>query len=326
MTSFPKRRPIALGLAAMGITLAGACASSSPRLPGAEARLPGALTAETPVRLRVQVAGQVSAVSLEQYVLGAALSEVTPTGESDIAVSTIYEVQAIVARAYAVAHLGRHASEGFDLCDKSHCQLYQPARIQTSRFSALARRAVVATSGRILRYRGRAAQAVFHSDCGGRTTTPAAAWGGAALQYLPERLDDLPEGTHRTWHFAASSPEWADILRRDPLTDPGGALRDLIVTKVDSSGRAAEVEIVGTQTRRVTGGVLRTVVTAVRGDRSLMSTRFTVIRTSDGFRLEGAGFGHGVGLCQAGAIARARRGDSVASILGHYYPGASSPW
>jgi stage II sporulation protein D len=53
-----------------------------------------------------------------------------------------------------------------------------------------------------------------------------------------------------------------------------------------------------------------------------MSTRFTIDRTPNGFRLNGTGFGHGVGLCQVGAIARARRGDSVAAILGHYYPGA----
>jgi stage II sporulation protein D len=272
--------------------------------------------------LRVQVDGQLSTVSLEQYVLGAALAEVTPTGESDDAVATIYEVQAIVARTYAAAHLGRHASEGFDLCSKTHCQLYQPGRIQTSRFAALARRAVVATSGRILRYNGRPADAPFHSDCGGRTTTPADAWGGGTLPYLPERPDDVPEGTHRSWQFAAPSEDWTQILERDPRTDPGGPLRNLSVTKTDSSGRAAEVEITGQRTRRVTGSLLRTVVMAERGDRSLMSTRFSVTRTPSGFRLDGTGFGHGVGLCQVGAIARARRGDSVASILGHYYPGA----
>jgi stage II sporulation protein D len=272
--------------------------------------------------LRVQVEGNVSAVSLEQYVLGAALSEVTPASESEAAVRTIYEVQAIIARTYAAAHLGRHANEGFDLCDRTHCQLYQPRRIQTSKFASAARRAVVATTGRILRYNGRAAEAVFHADCGGRTTSPAHAWGGAALPYLPERPDDLPEGTHRSWQFAATSQEWTTMLRRDPRTDPGGQLRNLSVTKTDGSDRAAEVEITGTQTRRVTGSVLRTVVTAERGERSLMSTRFAVSRTPNGFRLEGTGFGHGVGLCQAGAIARARRGDSVGSILGHYYPGA----
>lgn len=315
MACFLKRRLASLGLAVTGFAVAAACATSTPRLPGAP-------PTNVPSRLRVQVAAQVTTVSLEQYVLGAALSEVTPTGASDRAVATIYEVQAILARTYAVAHMGRHASQGFDLCDQTHCQLYQPGRIQTSKFAALARRAVVATSGRILRHNDRAADAPFHSDCGGRTTTPVDAWGGSRFPYLPERADDLPEGTHRSWQFAAATHEWTAILRRDPRTDPGGPVQGLTVTKTDSSGRAAEVEIAGTRTRRVTGSLLRTVVTAGRGDRSVMSTRFAVRRTANGFRLDGTGFGHGVGLCQVGGIARARRGDSVAAILGHYYPGA----
>jgi stage II sporulation protein D len=314
MLWFPRRR-LAICLVAIGIGVVAACVASGPRLPGAPA-------AGTPARVRVQVAGQVVAVSLEQYVLGAALSEVTPTAESERAAATIYEVQAIIARTYAAAHLGRHAKDGFDLCDKTHCQLYQPGRIQSSRFAAVARRAVVATAGRILRHNGRPADAPFHSDCGGRTTTPADAWGGSTFPYLPARQDELPEGTHRAWQFAATAQEWNTILRTDSRTDPGGAVKDLAVTRTDGSGRAAEVVITGSQVRRVSGSVLRTVVSAARGDRSVMSTKFVVTRTATGFRLEGTGFGHGVGLCQVGAIARARRGDSVADILAHYYPGA----
>lgn len=261
-------------------------------------------------------------VSLEQYVLGSVLSEVTPIGESDDVATKVYEVQAIIARTYAAAHLGRHDTEGFDLCDTTHCQLYQPARLQSSRFSEVARRAVAATSGRILRYNARPADALFHADCGGHTTTPAGAWGGPALTYLPGRPDDLPEGTHRSWQFTASRADWTVLLRRDPRTDPGGTVRDLRITKTDDSGRATEVEITGTQAKRVPGSLLRSVVTAARGARALMSTRFVVIRTADGFRLDGTGFGHGVGLCQVGAIARVRRGDSVQAVLAHYYPGA----
>lgn len=308
-------RLVSAGLLAAGAIIVNACAPGTPRLPGST---PTAI----PARLRVQVDGRPIAVALEQYVLGAALSEVTPVGESSRAAATIYEVQAIIARSYAAAHAGRHASEGFDLCDKTHCQLYEPGRIHTSRFADTARRAVVATTGRILRYGGRPAVTAFHSDCGGRTTTPAEAWGGTALPYLPGRADELPNGTHRSWQFAATVAEWVSMLRRDARTDPGGPLETLTVTKIDSSGRAAQVEISGHQTRRVSGSVLRDVVSAARGPRSLLSTRFTVTRTPTGFRVEGTGFGHGVGLCQVGAIARARRGDSVEEILAHYYPGA----
>lgn len=277
---------------------------------------------DTPARLRVQVAGRTVVVALEQYVLGAALSEVTPTGEGDAVAARVFEVQTIIARTYAVANLGRHQPEGFDLCDKTHCQLYEPARLRTSKYAAAARQAVVATTGRILRHNGRPAETVFHADCGGHTTTPLDAWGGQTLPYLAGSEDVLPPGTHRSWQFAATAQEWTTILTRDARTAPGGRLKNLRVTRVDSSGRAAEVEITGTRTRLVSGSTFRTVVTADRGDRSIMSSRFTVSPTAGGFRLDGTGFGHGVGLCQVGAIARARRGDSVGAILAHYYRGA----
>lgn len=314
MTRVPKLL-VSIALVAIGAGWSGACAPSRPRIPGSVAP-------ELPARLRVQVDGRVTVLSLEQYVLGAMLSEVTPVGESERVATLVYQVQAIIARTYAVAHVGRHAREGFDLCDQTHCQLYEPGRVATSRFTQAGRSAAVATAGRILRFDRRPAQAVFHSDCGGHTTSPGDAWGGPPLPYLPAAVDEVPEGTHRAWQFVATAQEWTAILRTDPRTDPGGALRGLRITRTDSSGRAAEVEIAGSQTRRVSGPVLRAVVSAARGERALMSTRFVIRAAPGGFRIDGTGFGHGVGLCQVGAIARIRRGDSVNAVLGHYYPTA----
>ena len=314
MPRFPKRavkRLVPLVLAGL---LAGACTPTPPRLPGS-------VTAGVPARLRVRVAGRVAAIPLEEYVLGVALSEVTPTGESAHVATRMYEVQAIIARTYAASHVGRHASEGFDVCDDTHCQAYQPARITTSSFAAPARDAVRRTAGRILRFGRQPAQTLFHADCGGHTTTPAVAWGGAAFAYLPASPDDVPGLSHRTWQFAGTASEWATLLSRDQRTNPGGPLRAMRVLQADVSGRAVLVEIAGPQIKRVAGETLRTVITAARGARSFMSSRFQITRTPEGFRADGTGFGHGVGLCQVGAIARARRGDSLQAILAHYYPG-----
>ena len=315
MPRFPKRAAgRALLLLAAGL-LIGACTPTPPRLPGSVA-------AGVPARLRVRVAGRVVTIPLEEYVLGAALSEVTPTGESARVATRVYEVQAIIARTYAASQAGRHAAEGFDVCDDTHCQVYQPARITASRFSASARDAVRRTAGRILRFGRLPAQTLFHADCGGHTTTPAVAWGGPALAYLPASPDDVPGARHRSWQFEATSAEWTTLLSRDPRTSPGGPLRGLRILQPDVSGRAVLVEITGPQIRRVSGETLRTVITAARGVRAFMSSRIQITRTPDGFRADGTGFGHGVGLCQVGAIARARRGDSLQAILAHYYPGA----
>ena len=308
-------RFIALALGTMAAALAGACA------PGA-ARVPAGAPRDVPRSIRVQQAGQVRAIPLEEYVLGASLSEVTPAGESAAVAARVFEVQAIIARTYAAATPGRHRSEDFDLCDTTHCQLYEPGRLTTSSYAAVARAAVTRTAGRILRFNGRPAETLFHADCGGYTTTPRDAWGGPALPYLPAAPDDVPGRPHRAWHLVATDGEWADMLNRDPRTRMGGRLRDLRVVSRDSSGRATLIEIAGNRSVRASGATLRAVVSGVRGPRALLSTRFDISRTPAGFRLDGTGFGHGVGLCQLGSIARARRGDSAETILGHYYPGA----
>lgn len=285
------------------------------------ATLPGAIETPAASALRIRVAGRVISVPLERYVLGAALSEVTPIGTTTAASMRVYEVQSVIARTYAMTHRGRHAAEGFDLCDTTHCQVYQPDRIRTSSFSATAEAAVARTRGQVLRVGTATIDALFHADCGGHTTTPAAAWRGTNHTYLAAREDVVPGLTHRAWTFDASEADWRTLLNGDPRTSVGAVFRLMEVTATGPGERVTSVRLVGARERVVTGDVFRTVVTAAKGVRSLMSTRFTINRTPAGFRLVGSGFGHGVGLCQVGAIARAKRGDSLAEILAHYFPG-----
>lgn len=300
----------------MTLTTAGAACA-----PG-RATLPGTIETAAASPLRIRVAGRVTSVPLERYVLAAALSEVTPTGEKPAAITRVYEVQAVIARTYAMTHRRRHAAEGFDLCDSTHCQVYQPDRIRTSSFSAAAEEAVARTRGQVLRLGGATIDALFHADCGGHTTTPAAAWRGTNHAYLPAREDVVPGLAHRTWTFEASDADWRTLLNGDPRTSVGAVFRSMEIAATGPGERVTSIRLFGARERVVSGDVLRTVVTAARGVRALMSTRFTVHRTPAGFRLVGSGFGHGVGLCQVGAIARARRGDSVTEILAHYFPGA----
>src|SRR5262245_3074570 len=111
---------------------------------------PEHVTVTAPSTLRVRSGNRIVTVSLEEYVLGSALSEVSPVGEAPATVASVFELQAILARTWAVAHLGRHRDAGFDLCDTTHCQIYEPGRIATSRFTEAARQAVTRTSGIIL--------------------------------------------------------------------------------------------------------------------------------------------------------------------------------
>lgn len=296
------------------LTLA-ACARPRPMAPGAGIpALPDTVT--------VRSAGRVGAVPLEDYVTIAALSEIVPSGETGPTVQRVYEVQTLLARTWAVSHRGRHRAEGFDFCDTTHCQVYEPARLRTSSFRDPAQAATRRTRGQVLIHQQRLIEGLFHADCGGHTATPSLAWSGTNHPYLPARADDLPAGTHRNWQFETSMEEWRTLLNRDPRTAVGARFTNLEVTRTAAGGRVAEVLLSGTTPKRVSGETLRIVVVAARGAQSVMSSLFTADRRGATLRLTGRGFGHGVGLCQVGAMARARRGDSVATILGFYFPGS----
>jgi stage II sporulation protein D len=271
----------------------------------------------------VRAGTRIVSVPLEDYVLGSALSEVSPVGQSAEAVDRIFELQAILARTYAAGHRGRHAREGFDLCDATHCQLYEPDRIRTSRFADAARRAVATTHGEVLLYGERPAEALYHADCGGHTAAASDVWGGASVSYLSGTPDDVAGFAHRTWQFDVPADRVRAALNADTRSRVGGRLESVSIARRDASGRASELVVRGALSHTVTGEQLRSVLNRAFGDRAIQSTRLSVKRSDGGYHFAGSGFGHGVGLCQVGAAARLGRGDSVGAVLGVYYPGVT---
>jgi stage II sporulation protein D len=276
-----------------------------------------------PDQVRIRADGRVRTVPLEEYVLGSVLAEVSPVDETPRTAARIFEVQAVVARTYAVAHVGRHRQQGFDLCDSTHCQLYDPARIKTSRFTEIAREAVRQTARKVLLYARRPAEALFHADCGGQTTSADAVWGGPALPYLKSSIDKQPDVSHRSWRFAAPFGKLRDALNRDSRSRVGSRLDAIEIVKRDPSGRAASFAVRGAQQQVLRGEDLRAILNQTFGDYAVQSTKLTIAKTRDSFVFTGAGFGHGVGLCQIGAAARARRGESIEDIIDAYFEGAS---
>lgn len=276
------------------------------------------------VRVQVREAGStvVRAVPLDDYVAAAVLSEFDPASGDEQAIGDMYEVQAIVARTYAVAHAARHAADGFDLCSTTHCQLYEPARLRTSRWASLARDATARTAGRVLWYANAPAEAVYHADCGGWRSSATAVWGGAAAAYLSGGADDGPAaGAHVDWTFDRPATAVRDALNADPRTLVGGTFDQLQVVERDGAGRAARVVIRGTRDVTVRGEVLRDVLSRAFGPKSVRSTLFTVTRADGHIVMAGRGFGHGVGLCQVGAFARLKAGATPEGVLAFYYPG-----
>src|SRR5262245_947951 len=278
------------------------------------------------LRVQVREGSQtiVRDVPLEEYVAAAALSEVIPgTADAGIA-ERIYEVQSVIARTYALSNRGRHGRDGFDLCSTTHCQLYEPARLATSRWAPAIRDAVARTAGETIWFGTAPARAVFHADCGGHTSDAAAVWGGLAPAYLAGARDGGPaESAHTAWTFDVTSAVLRRALDADARTDVGASLDRVDVAGRDAAGRAELITLRGARTFVVRGEVFRDAVTRALGTKSIRSTLFTVRKTRSGFTFSGKGYGHGVGLCQAGALARLRAGDSPEQVLAHYFPGTS---
>jgi stage II sporulation protein D len=268
--------------------------------------------------------GTVRRLPLEEYVRGTVVAEFAPASGEAGAVERMLEVQAIIARTYAVSHLARHKADGFDLCAETHCQLYQPRRLQTSRWAAATVAATTRTAGRVLWHGTAPATALFHADCGGHTSAAGDVWGGRPQPYLRAIADDGPAGVaHASWTYEIEAARLAAVLGRDSRTRVGAQLQAVRVLSRDEGGRAGLVALQGDREPLVRGEEFRTIVTRALGARSLRSTRFVVTRRGSRFLFEGQGFGHGVGLCQAGAFARIKAGARPDEVLARYYPGAT---
>lgn len=277
--------------------------------------------------LRVQVAQErhaVKTVRVEDYVRAAAISEFAPPGGDPAVVEQMLEVQAVVARTYALANRGRHARQGFDLCSATHCQIYEPSRLKTSRWADAAAIAVRQTAGVVVWHDGGPAVALFHADCGGHTSTSVNAWAGTARDYLKAVPDDgHTESAHARWTYSVSKAALLEAINADARTRVGARLDSIRVVNRDSSGRAATMALRGTRERLVRGEDFRSIVARRFGPRAVRSTLFDVEVHGKTIVFEGRGFGHGVGLCQAGALARILAGEKPADVLRRYYPGTT---
>lgn len=314
-----------LGLLAGGGGLLPACASGPGVAPPVAApKRPGVLAPGAVLRVGLEDEEghpRIQPVLLEDYVAGCVAAELGAAARMTPAVARMYQVQAILCRTFASANLGRHAADGYDLCATSHCQLYRPPPPSTASAQSV-REAVDATRGVVVVYDGRPIQAVYHAHCGGRTSAAESVWGGRSEPYLTSVVDPFCL-TDSRWRVTIDGGRLRGLLNRSPRTEVGSRLDGVEVIARDEAERAVTVALSGTRSQRVRGEDFRAAVMLALGAQSMRSTRFWIRREGKSFIIEGSGSGHGVGLCQAGAMARAEAGESPEAIVRYYYPGTS---
>ncbi|NQY68393.1 MAG: SpoIID/LytB domain-containing protein [Flavobacteriales bacterium] len=209
-----------------------------------------------------------------------------------------YKVQAIICRTYALGNIRKHAKDGYELCDKVHCQVYKGQ----SKGDAKIIQGTIATRDLVLVDENvELILATFHSNCGGQTMNSEDVWGGHR-SYLRSVVDTFCLHEHNAvWEKHVDFSDWKEYVAAN---------------KVDNN------EVLGfsqVDRKKYFNSDDSLPLTNVRRDWKLKSTFFNVSEGKEDVVIKGRGYGHGVGLCQEGAIHMAEIGFSFKRILEFYY-------
>jgi len=281
-----------------------------------------------------------NSLDIENYVAG-----VIPNEIGNLAPEEALKVQAVAARTHAISLLlqNKHINDAYDLCNATHCQVFKGNHLQSEEVQ----KSVLDTKNVVMFYDGRIADAVYHSSCGGKTETNQGAWFGKPIPFLqgvacfPEldSLDLSVEENSVKWietktdtsemtSWEKRSQSWEKTISRANL-EKASNVRGLHSMKVLSrgfSGRIIKLKLIGLnevsiegeyKIRQAFGGVNSSFFYIQNGKRS----NITIYALPENIIIKGKGFGHGVGLCQVGALQKARAGWLWQDILSYYYPG-----
>lgn len=242
----------------------------------------------------------VNAVPIEAYTAGVVQAEAGKEHRQEY-----YKLQSVSCRTYALSNVRKHAPDGFELCDAVHCQVYHGAcKLDSIKMAVDATRNMVLVDPDI-----KLIHALFHSNCGGETLNAEDLW-SKREPYLRATVDTYCRTERNAnWQRTLTRKEWVGYLERRFGVKTSDKAALAAVLNYDPLCRDLYL---GNTTPLIP-------LKHVREDLKLKSTYFSVTTTGDEVVLNGRGFGHGVGLCQEGAMHMARDGKSYADILRHYY-------
>ncbi len=271
----------------------------------------------------------INSLSVEEYLYGVLSAEMSSKAHIQA-----LRAQAVAARTFVFKNLGRHKQEGFDFCPLVHCQVYQGVSAQTP--STIA--AVGDTRGEVIVYRDRPIEVLFHAHCGGCLASDV--FGGS--NYLEEKTDssdlDIPNSAYKEEEWFSDLPlvfcfedkgsklRWQRVYDDEDFSIAFGErledLKDVLPKEKGDCFHYKEIEVITSRGSK-----------NLRGDLTIRNY-FDHLRSS-AFKIEkklsakgqplmlffwGAGFGHGAGMCQDGAVGMAEDGYNWRQIINHYFP------
>ncbi len=250
----------------------------------------------------------VNQVELEDYIKGILYHEASHYWPMEA-----LKAQAIASRSYALYQMQENKLNSFDVTSDIYSQVYGGKTSERYRTSM----AVDETKGLALTYRGKLFSAYFSATCGGHTEDASKLWNTdiAPLKGVP--CGFCKDSPHFNWHYVLTLEEIEEKLAEGRFRVK--KIKDLRVIDKDSSGRVANLKIIGADKEvKIPAKDFREWI----GPNIIRSTHFTIKLAQKDLIFEGIGWGHGVGLCQWGAYFMAKQGRTASEILCYYYPGS----
>lgn len=219
-----------------------------------------------------------------------------------------YKVQALISRTYAFKNLNRHQSQGFNLCDAVHCQAYHNMR----KHSPTIDEAVEQTHGEVfVDSTYSLISTYFSANCGGQTSDASYVWKNS-IPYCQPFVDTFCVHTRQAkWSKVIPRSEWEGFLKKQyGLNVSDRFIKEQMYSFKQDSRKAFYIH-------PSLGVPLRD----LREKFRLKSTFFDVYLEGSSVVLKGRGFGHGIGLCQEGAMSMATIGYNYKQIGLFYFSG-----
>jgi len=245
----------------------------------------------------------VNLVDMNNYLSGVVESE--GGGGKEI---EYYKVQALMSRTYVLKYRTKHVKEGFELCDRVHCQAYH----SQLRFGTDIETAVRETEGIVMKdATGQLVDAYFHANCGGQTSEADYVWNNN-IPYLNTFKDTFCIYTKQaTWEKRVPKNKWLGFLVKRYNYPVEDSIYGPLLYNFNQSERLAFYH----------SPILGIPLRDIRQEFKLKSTFFTNYLDGEDVLIRGRGYGHGVGLCQEGAMRMAKYKYNYKQIAVYYFPG-----
>lgn len=241
----------------------------------------------------------VNQVAMPDYLAGVVDAESGPNE-----VLEYYKNQAVICRTYAIKNSKKHKSEGFHLCDGVHCQAYKGKSVRNQ----IIAKSVAATKNLVIVDKNKELiSALFSANCGGQTNNSEDVW-TTPLSYLRSINDKFCTDQRQAfWSKKISVNDWKNFLTSKSIN-------------LGSNIKAGDFAF--TQDNRKKYYTINSQdlkLTTIRYGLKLRSTFFSITPEGNQLKLSGRGYGHGVGMCQEGAMNMAKKNYTYDKIIKYYY-------